>query len=165
VAFTLAAEKPEHADAIERVLDRAFGPGRFAKTSERVRERGAHFEPALSRVACDEHGHIVGVCRIWRCEAGAPVFFLGPLAVDPAVQLAGLGLTLTRDAVNACRAIGGGGVVLVGAERFFRGLGFTLIPEGRVRLPGPVDPKRLLWLELRPGGLDKVQGELRGPSR
>lgn len=165
MAFTLAAEKPEHAEAIERVLARAFGPGRFAKTSERVRERGAHFEPSLSRVACNEHGAIVGVCRIWRCEAGVPVFFLGPLAVDPAVQLAGLGLALTRDAVAACRAIGGNGVVLVGAERFFRPLGFTLVPDGRVRLPGPVDPKRFLWLELRPGGLDKVEGELHAPAR
>lgn len=163
--FHLVAEKAEQGDAIEAVLDRGFGPGRFAKTSERVRERGAHFEPALSRIACDDSGKIVGVCRIWRCQAGAEVFFLGPLAVDPAVQLAGLGLSLTRDAVAACRAIGGNGIVLVGAERFFRPLGFTVAPAGRVTLPGPVDPKRLLWLELRPGGLDKVQGELGPPTR
>jgi predicted N-acetyltransferase YhbS len=43
---TIVAEKPEHDAAIERVLDRAFGPGRFAKTSERVRERGARLELA-----------------------------------------------------------------------------------------------------------------------
>jgi predicted N-acetyltransferase YhbS len=163
--FHLVAEKAEQGDAIEAVLDRAFGPGRFAKTSERVRERGAHFEPGLSRIACDDSGKIVGVCRIWRCEAGAQVFFLGPLAVDPAVQMAGLGLSLTRDAVNACRAIGGNGIVLVGAERFFRPLGFTVVPAGRVSLPGPVDPKRLLWLELQPGGLDKVHGQLGPPKR
>ena len=41
MAATFTAEKPEHAEAIERVLARAFGPGRYAKTSERVRERGA----------------------------------------------------------------------------------------------------------------------------
>lgn len=165
MAFSLVAEKPECAAAIERVLDRAFGPGRFAKTSERVRERGAHFEPALSRVALNENGDVMGVCRIWRCEAGAPVYFLGPLAVDPAAQAAGLGLALARDAVSACRAIGGNAVVLVGAERFFRPLGFTVVPAGRVQLPGPTDPKRLLWVELRPGGLDKVQGELKAPRR
>lgn len=165
MAYHLVAEKPEQHDAIERVLERAFGPGRFAKTSERVRERGAHFEPMLSRIACDDAGAVVGVCRIWRCDAGAPVFFLGPLAVDPGVQMAGLGLTLARDAVAACRAMGANGVILVGAERFFRSLGFTLVPEGRVRLPGPVDPKRLLWIELRPGGLDKIEGEVRGPQR
>lgn len=165
LAYTFTAEKPEDHDAIERVLDRAFGPGRFAKTSERVRERGAYFEPALSRVALNDAGEVIGVCRIWRAHAGAPVYFLGPLAVDPSAQAAGLGLALTRDAVNACRAIGGTAVVLVGAERFFRPLGFSLIPPGRVTMPGPVDPRRFLWLELRPGGLDKVQGEIGPPPR
>jgi predicted N-acetyltransferase YhbS len=165
LAFTLIAEKPEHADDVERVLDRAFGPGRFAKTSERVRERGAVFEPSLSRVALDDAGEVIGVCRIWRVEAGEPVFFLGPLAVDPAAQQAGVGLAMVRDAVAACRAVDGNGVILVGAERFFRPIGFTIVPAGRVTLPGPVDPARLLWLELRPGGLDQVRGKLEAPAR
>ncbi len=164
MAFTLTAEKLEHGAAIERVLDRAFGPGRFAKTSERVRERGAHFEPALTRVALNDAGEPIGVCRIWGVEAGAPVYFLGPLAVDPEVQAVGLGIALTRDAVSACCAIGGNGVVCVGAERFFRPLGFSVVPAGRITLPGPFDPSRLLWCELRLGGLDKVEGELRAPA-
>jgi predicted N-acetyltransferase YhbS len=164
MAYTLSAEKLEHADAVERVLDRAFGPGRHAKTSERVRERGAQFEPGLSRVALNDAGDVIGVCRIWRVEAGAPLYFLGPLAVDPGAQAAGLGLAMTRDAVAGCRTVGGAGIVLVGAERFFRPLGFSIVPSGRVTLPGPVDPARLLWLELRPGGFDRVQGEL-GPPK
>lgn len=162
----LIAEKPEHHDAIERVLARAFGPGRYAKTSERVRERGAVLEPTLTRVALNDHGDVVGVCRIWRVEvAGVSVLFLGPLAVDPAEQAAGLGLALVQDAVAACRASGGAGVVLVGAERFFRAVGFTPVPAGKLTMPGPVDPARFLWLELRPGGLDKVHGELTAPKR
>lgn len=160
LAHTIVAEKPEHAAGIERVLDRAFGPGRFAKTSERVRERGAHAEPSLSRVALDAAGNVVGVCRIWRVTAGAELFFLGPLAVDPEAQAAGLGLALTREAVAACRAAGTTGIVLVGAERFFRPLGFSIVPAGRLSMPGPVDPARFLWLELRPGGLDGVRGEI-----
>lgn len=161
----LIAEKPEHRDAIERVLARAFGPGRFAKTSERVRERGAVPEPTLTRVALNDSGDVVGVCRIWRVEAGVPLFFLGPLAVDPSEQSAGLGLTLVREAVAACRANGGSGIVLVGAERFFRAVGFTVAPSDKLSLPGPVDPARFLWLALRPGGLDKASGELRAPQR
>lgn len=163
MAYTLVAEQPEHASAIQRVLDRAFGPGRFAKTSERVRERGAHFEPALSRVALNEAGDVVGVCRIYRVKAGGEAFFLGPLAVDPSQQMAGLGMSLVNASVAACRAIGGGAIILVGAERFFRPLGFSLVPPGRVTLPGSVDPARLLWCELRPGGLDKVQGAVTAP--
>lgn len=161
VSHAIVAEKPEHAAAIERVLDRAFGPGRFAKTSERVRECGARLEQSFSRVALD--GELIGVCRIWRVKAGVEFFFLGPLAVDPDAQAAGLGLTLTREAVNACRISGGNGVVLVGAERFFRPLGFSPVPKDRLSLPGPVDPARFLWLELRPGGLDKARGEVGAP--
>lgn len=165
MSFTLVAEKPEHETGIEAVLDRAFGPGRFAKTSERVRERGAVHEPGLSRVALNPAGEVAGVCRIWRAQAGgAPVFFLGPLAVDPVSQNAGLGLALARDAVAACRAFGGAAVVLVGAEAFFSPLGFTRAPKGRVALPGPVDPNRLLWLGLRLGGLDEVSGTLTAPK-
>jgi predicted N-acetyltransferase YhbS len=163
VAVTIAAEKPDHAVAIERVLDRAFGPGRFAKTSERVRERGARPEPGLSRVALDDAGEVIGVCRIWRVKAGVELYFLGPLAVDPAAQASGLGLSLTREAVAACRVSGGAGVVLVGAERFFRPLGFTLVPKGRLAPPGPVDPQRFLWLELRPGAFDRAHGEICAP--
>jgi predicted N-acetyltransferase YhbS len=165
MAHTFATEKPEHAAAIERVLDRAFGPGRHAKTSERVRERGAVWEQALSRVALNDAGDVIGVCRIYRVEAGAPLFFLGPLAVDPAAQSAGLGLALVRECITACRAAGGRGIILIGAERFFRPAGFTIVPKDRIVLPGPVDGARVLWLELRPGGLDKVQGALTAPTK
>jgi len=162
---TISAEKPEHAAQIEGVLDRAFGPGRFAKTSERVRERGARHDLALSRLALNEKGAVVGVCRISAAHAGAPIFFLGPLAVDPNAQQAGLGLSLVRECVTACRAAGGAPIVLVGAERFFRAIGFSIVPKDRLSLPGPFDPARLLWLELRPGGLDKVHGEVKAPAR
>jgi predicted N-acetyltransferase YhbS len=159
----LVAEMPEHAEAIEGVLDRAFGPGRFAKTSERVRERGAAAEPQLSRVALNDDGAVAGVCRIWSARAGAPVYFLGPLAVDPEAQAAGLGVALVKACVEACRMRGGNAIVTVGAERFFRPAGFSTVPRDRLVLPGPTDPARLLWLPLRPGGLDQISGEITAP--
>lgn len=165
MATALIAEKPEHREAIERVLSRAFGPGRFAKSSERVRERGAAPDPSLSRVAVNDSGEVVGVCRIWTVQAGVDTFFLGPLAVDPSAQSSGLGLTLAREAVNACRAAGGGAVIVVGAASFFGQIGFSPVPPGRVTMPGPVDPARFLWLELRPGWLDRVEGEIKSPKR
>jgi predicted N-acetyltransferase YhbS len=91
------------------------------------------------------------------------VYFLGPLAVDPAARAEGLGLALTKASVGACRSRGGAGIVLVGAESFFRPVGFTVVPKDRIVMPGPTDPARLLWLALRPGGLDPVRGALTGP--
>ncbi len=164
MSVRFAPERPEHNDAIERVLDRAFGPGRFAKTSERVRERGAVLDASLSRVALDGE-NLVGVCRIYHVVAGQPAFFLGPLAVDPGEQHQGLGLSLAREAMIACRDThSAGAIILVGAEPFFRALNFAPVPPGRVRLPGPVDPRRLLWLELRPHGFDGIEGEVGAPK-
>ena len=163
MAVTFSAERPEHAPAIEAVLGRAFGPGRFAKTSERVRERVVRHDPALSRVAFNDADEIIGVCRISWAFAGAPVVFLGPLAVDPAARQAGVGLALVREAIAACRADGVGVIVLIGAESFFRPAGFTAVPKDRLLLPAPVDPTRLLWLELRPGETDKVRGAIEAP--
>lgn len=165
MAHTIVAEKLEHAASIEAVLGRAFGPGRFAKTSERVRERGARHELALSRVALNGEDMVIGVCRIYAAYAGAPLFFLGPLAVDPKAQEAGVGLALVHACVAACRAGGGSAIVLVGAERFFRPAGFTLAAADRLVMPGPFDAARFLWLELRPGGLDKLSGEIGAPRR
>lgn len=160
----LVPERPEHAADAERVLNRAFGPGRFVKSSERVRERGAVFEPTLSRVALDESGRVTGVCRIWRVGInGSALYFLGPLAVDPGAQRAGLGAALVQAAIDAVRALGAAGIVVVGAESFFRPLGFVLTPPGQISLPGPFDAGRLLWLELARGGFSGVHGEIGAP--
>lgn len=163
MARQFVPEAPEHAAAAERVLTRAFGPGRFAKSSERVRERGAVFEPDLSRVALNAAGLVIGVCRIWRVRAGAPFYFLGPLAVDPDEQRSGLGAGLVEQCVEAVRGVAGSGLVLVGAEPFFRPLGFSRVPDGRLTLPGPYDPNRLLWRELARNGFAGVRGEISAP--
>ncbi len=162
-APVLVPEAPAHAEAIERVLDRAFGPGRFAKPSEHVRA----FAPALaslSRVASVGPA-VVGVCRISGIAIGdAPAFFLGPLAVDPDMQHAGLGHLLVKAAIEACAADGrAGAIVLMGEPSFFSALGFMQIPGGRVQMPTPVEARRLQWLELRDGALDALSGAVSPP--
>ena len=42
VSLTIAPETAADADAIERLHERTFGPGRYAKTAYRIREGGAH---------------------------------------------------------------------------------------------------------------------------
>lgn len=159
----IAAERAGDASAVERVLDRAFGPGRFAKVSERVRERIARARPDLSFVA-RRGGSVVGCCRIHDASvAGAPVKFLGPLAVDPAEQGEGLGHRLVAAALEACRAEGHAvAVILVGAPAFFTPFGFVRVPSGRVTLPGPVEARRLQWLFLRDGA--EIAGALARPG-
>ena len=79
LALTFVNETPAHGPAIEALLTRAFGPGRFAKVSERVREF-AVFAPELSFCAF-EGERMLGVVRMWRAAVGdQPITFLGPLA-------------------------------------------------------------------------------------
>jgi predicted N-acetyltransferase YhbS len=140
-ALDLVPEAPEHAQAIEALLNRAFGPGRFAKVSERVREF-ADFAPELSFVAV-EAGKVIGCVRMWRVDCGdQPVTFLGPLAVDADERKHGLGASLVARACDAAAAAGEAAVVLVGDLPFFTRVGFELAPG--VSLPGPVDPRRVL---------------------
>jgi len=140
-ALTLAHETPADAPAIEALLDRAFGPGRFVKVSERVREI-ADFAPELSFCAF-EAGRLLGVVRMWRVAVGGrPAVFLGPLAVEAGDRRAGLGALLVERACEAAEAAGEPAVLLVGDEAYFQRVGFAVAPS--VRLPGPVDPARVL---------------------
>jgi predicted N-acetyltransferase YhbS len=51
--------------------------------------------------------------------------------------------------------------VLVGDEPFYIKTGFKKIPKGLVKMPGPVDPARLLVAELVPGSFAGVKGLIR----
>jgi len=42
LSLTILSEKPEDAAAIERLHERTFGPGRYARTAYRIREKMAH---------------------------------------------------------------------------------------------------------------------------
>lgn len=141
-ALTLVHETPAHAAEIEALLHRAFGPGRFAKVSERVREF-ADFAPELSFCAVED-GQVVGTVRMWRVNVGdQAIVFLGPLAVEESERRHGLGALLVARACEATKAAGEAAVVLVGDVPYFRRVGFA-IARG-VRLPGPVDPNRVLF--------------------
>ena len=143
----IEAEIPAYAAAVEALVLAAFGPGRFAKTAERLRERAAMVAGFVAR----DRERVLGSVRLWSIAIdGAPALFLGPIAVAADNRKAGVG----ADLVQACLAHAaetGLGVLLVGDVPYFGRVGFTAAPE--VRLPGPVDPRRLFWRgEGRPVG-------------
>jgi len=157
--LTLLHEQPADAPAIERLQERAFGPGRYARSAYRLRE-GVAFEPALSFTA-----HVgtllVGSNRMTAIViGGAPALLLGPLVVDPAFMNRGVGRTLIETSLAAAADGGHRLVMLVGDEPYYGRLGFIRIPEGRAVMPGPVDPDRMLWRELATGAADGVSGRV-----
>jgi predicted N-acetyltransferase YhbS len=157
-----AYERPQDAEAVQTLVDAAFGPGRFAKVSERVRER-AVFRPDLSICAWRE-ARLVGTVRQWRVRVGrTPCVFLGPIAVDRSERSQGVGAGLVRRAIGAAAAAGEAIILLVGDVPLFAPYGFEPVPAGRVLLPGPVDPGRVLWRPLAPGALEGVEGPVLPP--
>jgi predicted N-acetyltransferase YhbS len=148
-AITLQFETPEDGPLVDALIDRAFGPGRFTKVSERVREF-ATFAPELSVCAWSE-GRLLGCARMWRVRVGGrPVSFLGPFAVELGERNAGFGARLIARACEAAQAAGETHVVLVGDEPYFGRVGFSTAAGGQVVMPGPVDPRRVLVRALTP---------------
>lgn len=136
-------ETPADAMAVEALVLAAFGPGRFAKTAERLRERAGIEAGFVVR----EEGRVIGSVRLWRIEVGGtPALFLGPIAVEAASRRVGLGADLVAACVDHARAAGTAGVLLVGDPPYFSRFGFQAAPD--VRLSGPVDPKRVMWLPI-----------------
>ena len=153
-------------DAIEHLLDLAFGSGRQTKTSYRLRA-GNHAVPGLSLVTRDKGVGVSGTISFWPLAIGAkqsPALLLGPLAVHPDRQGLGIGLTLMREGLARAAAQGHGLVLLVGDEPYYSKVGFHRLPEGQIDLPGPFDPARFLYLELRPGALAGVSGMAQVPG-
>ena len=151
----------DDAEPIERLNERVFGPGRFARTAYRLREK-ADPDPRLSFVA--RVGTLmVGANSMTPLDIGGlSALLLGPLIVEPVFRSQGIGEALVTRSLEAAREAGFRLVILVGDEPYYARMGFKPVPPGRVVLPGPVDPARLLYCELEPGALEAVKGEARG---
>ncbi|WP_041375399.1 GNAT family N-acetyltransferase [Polymorphum gilvum] len=152
-------EVPADDAAVENLQSVAFGPGRFARTAFRIRE-GIPHDPALSFVglAGDE---VVGSVRLTPIRIGeTPAMLLGPLTVAPEFKNRGLGKLLLRTALDAASRQGETAVLLVGDPPYYGPLGFLPVSFGRITLPGPVDPARLLIATLN--GADVPSGPVRG---
>ena len=157
LSFTILSESPDDAEAIERLNARTFGPGRFAKSAYRLREEVEHI-PELSFTA--RVGTLmVGSVRLSPILIGeAKALLLGPLTIEPPFRDRGIGLALMQRALADAKDRGHRLVILVGDEPYYARVGFKRIPRGRVTMPGPVDPARMLYVELAEGAFGDVTG-------
>jgi predicted N-acetyltransferase YhbS len=153
---------PADLPAISALHREVFGPGRFARTAYRVREgrpagRGA-ISPYCRLAMLGER--LVAAVQFTEITVGGKdgALLLGPLvvALDAAGQ--GFGRGLVGEALAAAKAAGIRLIVLVGDEPYYGRFGFTPVAVGRITLPGPVNPARMLAVELQPNALADYQG-------
>jgi predicted N-acetyltransferase YhbS len=160
-AYSIVLDAPEHADAVEALYDDVFGPGRFVKTAERLREGNSPIVDA-SLVAIDGEG-VTGVVRVWPVTVGEKgrAAFLGPIAVAERRRGNGVAFKLMERAIGVCREQGYAAVILVGDLDYYERFGFK--PTGdRFQLPGPVDQRRVLIRDLSDRAA-KLEGALSVP--
>jgi predicted N-acetyltransferase YhbS len=160
LSLSILPETADDALAIDRLHERTFGPGRYARTAYRIRE-GAQHTLELSFVA--RIGTLlVGSVRLTPVRIGeTKALLLGPLTVEPPFRERGIGLQLIERALLGAKSKGHRLVVLVGDEPYYGKVGFKRIPKGLAQMPGPVDPARLLVAELAVGAFDGVAGLIR----
>ena len=161
LSLTILTEKPEDAAAIERLHERTFGPGRYVRTSERIREKMAHrFDLSYTaRIGT----LLVGSVRMTPvCIGDTPALMLGPLTIEPPFRDRGIGMAMMERALKDAKQKGHKLVVLVGDEPYYKRVGFKrVMPSGTIKMPGPADPARILAAELAEGALQGVSGVVR----
>jgi predicted N-acetyltransferase YhbS len=160
LSLTILPEKPNDADAIERLHERTFGPGRFVLSAYRLREHVDHLLE-LSFTARIGTLLVGSVRQLPVCIGDTPALMLGPLTVEPPFRKRGVGRALLDRALDDARKAGHRLVLLVGDEPYYSRVGFKTVPKGRVTMPGPVDYSRLLVAELVEGAFDGVSGTIR----
>ena len=129
---------------VEDLQALAFGPGRYARTAFRVRERFP-IDRSLSLISEIDGQPVASVWMTPISVGGIDGYLLGPLATDPAYRGRGAGKLLVREVSKMALARGEGSfVLLVGDEPYYGPLGFAPTTPGAIQFPGPVDPKRVL---------------------
>ena len=160
LSLTILPEKPNDADAIERLHERTFGPGRFVLSAYRLREHVDHLLD-LSFTARIGTLLVGSVRQLPICIGDTQALMLGPLTVEPPFRKRGVGRALLDRALADANKGGHRLIVLVGDEPYYSRVGFKAVPKGLMTMPGPVDYSRLLVAELVDGAFNNVSGAIR----
>ena len=133
----LATAQP---DAVEALLDAAFGVDRHGRTAYRIRA-GTVAIPSLSLAAFDADA-LAGTLQSWPVFVGdAPVVLVGPVAVAPLRQRMGIGTALMRALIEAAPDLP---MTMIGDPEYYGQFGFSADATARWAVPGPIERHRLL---------------------
>jgi predicted N-acetyltransferase YhbS len=160
--FEIRLETPADRENIQNLHALAFGPGRFVRTANRMRE-GVPPVTGLCHAGWLDASLIASVKLTKVVVELSEGLLLGPIVVHPDFANRGFGQVLIRNAIAEARRAGFRWIILVGDAPYYEKVGFVKSPRGKITFPGPVDPDRVMVLELEAGSLDRVSGQLSAP--
>jgi len=138
--FALAPPARADRDAIETLLDAAFGADRHARTAYRIRS-GTDWIASLSFAAFAGE-RLVGSLQSWPIALDSfPLTLVGPVAVAPDAQNQGIGRALMAALLAA---VPRDPLVMIGDPDYYGRFGFTAAATQGWTVPGPVERHRLL---------------------
>ncbi len=148
--------------AVRQVNGLAFGRDDESRLVDHLRDEGY---VRLSLVA-EEDGQVVGhilfsTLPIITSQATIEALALAPLSVIPDRQRQGIGSLLVREGLRVCTEAGHRIVVVLGHPEFYPQFGFSA--KMAERLDSPFSGPAFMALELVPGALEGVEGEVRYP--
>jgi len=160
----LLCERPRDGQAIEEMTAAAFGPDRLHKTVYRLREDVPPIKD-LCFVCLDQKNRLVASIRNWPVLINAkwPAVMLGPLAIAPELRGLGYGKALMWHSMAQSRLQGHSRIILVGDPEYYNQFGFRRDLALNIQLPGWVEERRFLALELVAGAMIGVHGMIGKP--
>src|SRR3954466_9314814 len=126
LSLSILPESARDAQAIERLHERTFGPGRFVLSAYRIREHVDHLLD-LSFTARIGPRLVGSVRQLPVCVGDTKALLLGPLTVEPPFRSRGIGRALLERALKDAKAKGHRLVVLVGDRAYYSRVGFKAV--------------------------------------
>jgi putative acetyltransferase len=155
-------ETPTDIAAMRAVNEAAFGRMGEADLVDALRQADAL---TASLVAVDRAGRVVGHAALSPVTITRPdgqvlggALGLGPVAVLPEAQEKGHGSALVRAALDAARARGATGVVVVGDPGYYGRFGFRSAASFGLRWEQDVPEGVFQAVEFRPGAFSPAEG-------
>lgn len=172
-AISIRVERPDDRDDVFALIQQAFATARVSDGTEQEHYLRLLVSPGfivpLALVA-EQDGRIVGHIMLTQStidgETATPVLVLSPLSVAPDVQGVGIGSALVRAALDEARRLGHTAVFLAGDTYYYGRFGFAPAARFGIALPAWIPPENhdnIMALELVPGALDGVRGEIQFP--
>lgn len=129
-------------DAVESLLDDAFGLDRHQRTAYLLRQGMPDIDRLSFGIMLKDD--LVGSIQCWPVAIGnAPLILVGPVAVAPKFQNEGFGKMLMQNLLGAVH-VTDDPMVMIGDPEYYGRFGFDADGTEGWTLPGPWEPRRLL---------------------